>query len=153
MKIERSYLTLYTFKQMAADYLIRKKGKENKICDSILSFEKQFEKINDSHMEEAEDCRRNNCMTVKDGEKKGAIIYDDVPNNLGGVTRQKCFTPAGEKQLNIDLKALMDKKVEVHSRIAEGEGIKELIAELTPDEREIFSGIVIPEQPIVKEDE
>ena len=56
-------------------------------------------------------------------------------NNLGGL----CFTVEKQKELNKKLKELWKQEAEIYPRITEGE------FGLTDEEKEVFSGIVIPE--------
>lgn len=151
MKLEKTYLDLFDLRAHAAEYAKKHTGKENKICDAYKAFSKQYKTIDEDYNDEVDDIGRNNCLTVSDGEKKGAILYDNIPikNDKGeqiGVQQKRCYSPAGEKQMKSALKALLHKTVTVHSRIAEGDDVVELIKNLTDDELRAFSGILIPVQ-------
>lgn len=134
MKISKTYLQLIIFNQVSAAYLEKNKETENKLCSAIKQFSKQLTKIFEEYNDERDTRQLNNCSV---DEKTKVILKDDKGN------RQ--FTVEGEKKLKGELRELINKQVECHSRIPEG--IDELIVTLTDIEKETFSGIVIPEQP------
>ena len=134
MKIQRTYLELINFNQVAAAYLDKNKEAETKLCSAIKQFSKQLKNIFEDYNDERDDLQRNNCSV---DEKTKVILKDEKGN------RQ--FTIEAEKKLKKEMKELLQAKVECHARIPEG--IDELISELTETEREVFSGIIIPEQP------
>src|SRR3972149_7787677 len=133
MKIQRTYLELITFNQVAAAYIEKNKEAENKLCSSIKQFSKQLKNIFENYNDERDNLQLNNCSVE---EKTKVILKDDKGN------RQ--FTIEAEKKLKKELKELLLTKIECHARVPEG--IDELIAELTEMERAVFSGIIIPEQ-------
>src|SRR3990170_3280276 len=136
MKIQKTYLELINFNQVAAVYLDRciKKEAENKLFSAIKQFSKQLKNIFENYNDERDNLQLNNCSV---DEKTKIILKDDKGN------RQ--FTIEAEKKLKKELKELLQVKIECHARIPES--IDELISELTETEREVFSAIIIPEQP------
>lgn len=135
MKIKKTYSELINANILMGNY-IKKNESDNKICAAIKIFTKQLKVCFEEFNDEKDTLQINNCMTVPEGEKKGAIIKDEFGN--------RAFSPEGELKLKAELKELLKKEVEIHARIPEG--IDNLIAELDEDELEAFSGIVIPLQ-------
>ena len=131
MKIKKKYSELIIANIVMGEYLKKHVDKENKICASIKNFTKQLTQIFENYNDEKDTLQLNNCAV---DEKTKVILKDEKGN------RQ--FTVEGEIKLKGEIKELNKKEVEFHSRIAEG--IEDLIAELTDEEKETFEGIVIP---------
>ena len=130
MKNKKTYGQLIEANIHMGGYL-QKHKEENKICVSIKNFSKQLQKVFEEYNDDRDTLQLNNCAV---DEKTKVILKDEKGN------RQ--FTVEGEIKLKKDLKDLLLKEVEIHSRIPEG--IDELIAGLTEEEKEAFAGIVIP---------
>lgn len=134
MKTKKTYLELIKFNAVAGVYLEKNKESENKICVALKNvIKKQVVKHFENYNEEVDILQLNNCAT---DEKTRVILKDEKGN------RQ--FTVEGELKLKKESKLLLAQTVEMHQRIPEG--IDDLIAKLTDEEKEYFSGIVIPEQ-------
>lgn len=158
MKVQKIYLDIFALRMLGAGYLKRHEGKENKLCDAFKAFSKQYKGIDETYEEAVDDIGRNNCITIKGGEKDGAIVYDNIPikNEKGeqiGVQQKRCFNPEGERKMKAELKALLNKTITVHARIAEGDDVPGLIEKLTDDEKRAFSEIIIPKQDLPAEEE
>ena len=156
MKVEKSYKELQAFDNVATAYLIKhgffkinpetKQGdftnKEiTKLVANMKKIIKQGQELFAEYSEKVADLKIDYCSV---DEKTKAILYDDVPNSKGGVDRNYRFTKERLKEFNKKVKELADEKVELHARITDGEW------ELTDDEKDAFSGLLIPE--IKKED-
>src|SRR3990172_8221284 len=115
MKIQRTYLELINFNQVAAAYIEKNKEAENKLCSAIKQFSKQLKNIFENYNDERDNLQLNNCSVE---EKTKVILKDDKGN------RQ--FTIEAEKKLKKELKELLLTKIECHARVPEG--IDELIA-------------------------
>lgn len=134
MKIQKTYLELLNFNQVASSYIEKNKESENKLCSAIKQFSKQLKDIFEEYNDERDNRQLDNCSV----DEKTKVI---LKNEKG----ERQFTVEGEKKLKAELKALMKKIVDCHARIPEG--IEDLIPTLTELEKECFSGIIIPEQP------
>jgi len=159
MVLKKSYLELFQFESVGSAYIANVAAKsetsnqikiEDKLCVQIKNVFKQIVKIRETYNEEVDRLQTNNCMTYPEGHKfHKAIMYEEVKMPDGTMGRQKQFNPEGELKLKKELKVLLDEKVDIHSRIPEG--VEEFIKDLSDYEKEVFSGLVIPE--IEKEDE
>ncbi len=131
MIIEKTYEELVILDQVGSNYLRKNKNKENKITVSLINFAKQLRKINDDITEEYSNLELDNCLT---GEK-GEILY--YPNG------KKMITKEAEKKIKEGMKKFYKTKTSIHSRIPENID-ENLLKELTEEELEAFSGILIP---------
>ena len=125
----KTYSDLIRFNLVAADYLKKHEGAENKICFSIKQFTKQLVKLIDDFNDECDTLKINNCAV-----DEGGVILKDANGD-------RRFTPAAEIKLKGELKNLLNKEVEITPKIAEG--VTDLIKDLTEPEIELFTGIVI----------
>jgi hypothetical protein len=143
MKITKTINELIQFNAVANVYIAKQQGAENKITGSIKNIGKEVQKIFDKYNEDVEDARLNNCA-VNPADQ--TILREPSTTDFRGntVPGNYKFTVAGQKKLNEDIKALLAVSVEVDSRIAED--TEKLIASMTEQEREMFSGLVIPVQ-------
>lgn len=133
MKIEKTYLELIEFHAIANRFLSKNKDNENKLVSSVRSvITKQIKNHFDTYNDELDTIQLNNCAV---DDKTKVII-------LGDGKRQ--YTIEGQLKLKAEHKTLLNQRVDIHARIAPG--IDELITLLTEEEKEAFSGIVIPEQ-------
>ena len=142
MKAERTYKELQKFdgistKYMVANgyYVFAEDGKGSytekeptKLVTNIKNVIKQITKHFEEFNELAEEQRIDNCSV----DEKTKIILREPD-------RSYKFTKEGLKALNKAFKELENTKVEIHIRITEGEW------ELSDDEKEVFSGLVIPD--------
>lgn len=140
MKTEKTYTELFDFNIVALAYLDKHKDQENKLCALLNNFvSKQLRKIFNEYNDEKDTLQLNNCAV---DDKTKVILYTESTNEHGQKVRLRQFTVEAELKLKKEIKELNKQKVEVHLRTSEG--IEGLIEELTEDEKEAFSGIVIP---------
>lgn len=158
MKKSVSYKRLQQFDTLATNYLINNgyftpavpakgdvpalpggftKKPATKLVENIKKIIKQTDKLYDGFAEEKADILLDNCLV---DEKTKAILYDESKDDKGSIVRNYKFTVAQQKEVNKKIRELSLKEVEIHVRITEGD------LDLTDEEREAFSGIVIPEQ-------
>lgn len=149
MKKQLSYKELQKFDNIATSYLIRegyyippsvpKEGEpmkpgyfspkpSTKLVANIKNIVKQANKHFEDYREKDADLAVDNCAV---DEKTKAILMD------GDKYR---FTQEGMKAYTKARRELSETKVEIHVRITEGEW------DLSDEEREVFEGVVIPEQ-------
>ncbi|MEK6879217.1 MAG: hypothetical protein AABY22_06385, partial [Nanoarchaeota archaeon] len=128
---------LQKFDNAATLYLIKNEYfKDGKFTDKpvtkLVSNMKNIIKQGGKHFEEfkelSNDIQIDHCAV---DEKTKVILREENGSYK--------FTKEGLKECNKAIKELVEKKVIIHVRITEGEW------ELTDDEKEIFSGILIPE--------
>lgn len=130
MIVKKTYTQLFGINSIGGIYT--KKNDDNKISEALKKFcEKQLKKHFEEYNDKLDDLRINNCLTDC---KNGAIIRDERGNRM--------FSVAGEIKLKSDIKKLNNETVEIHSRIVED--IDDLITQLNENEKEAFSGIIIP---------
>ncbi|MEK6882525.1 MAG: hypothetical protein AABY22_23085 [Nanoarchaeota archaeon] len=143
MKTEKTYKELQSFDNAATLYLIKneyfKDGKfTDKATTKLVSNMKNVIKQAGKHFEEfkelGNDIQIDYCSV---DEKTKVILYNQ--------DKSYQFTKEKLKECNKAIKELAEKKVTVHTRITDGE------FELTDEEKEAFSGILIHE--IKKEEE
>lgn len=101
-----------------------------KLIVNIKNIGKQIKKAFETYSEKLTDLNLDYCA-VDESKKPPVIMY----NELGGL----CFTIEKQKELNKKRKELYESEVDIYPRITEGE------FELTDEEKDAFSGIVIPE--------
>lgn len=137
MKIEKTYPELVRFNKIAQMYIERTSTDqygalpENKLCVAIRSIQKkQFPKISEEFNNYLDDARIDYCATDSNG-----VI-------LRGEDNAYMFTKDGMRELKKKIREINEKPFTLDARIVEG--IDELIAALTPEEKEVFNGIVIP---------
>lgn len=106
-----------------------------KLSHNMKNIKKQAEKILEQYTSDRDDLQIDHCAI--DEKTKAMLKHPDG-------TRQ--FTQDGEKKLKAALKNLDETKVTIHARITEGEW------DLTDEEKEVFSGILIPEIPKQEEE-
>lgn len=106
-----------------------------KLFVNMRNIKKQVEELQIEYNEKVDDLRLDNCAT---DEKTGVILHTDVVGKDGQITQIKQFTPAGTKKFNKEVKELLEKEVDIHVRITEGE------FNLTDEQKEHFNGILIP---------
>lgn len=111
-----------------------------KLVANIKNVIKQGDKLYETFNEKQNNILIDNATV---DEKTNAILYDDSHDAKGNLIRNYRFTKDQQKEVNKQRKNLLNETVEIHSRITNGE------FDLTEEEKEAFSGIVIPE---VKED-
>jgi hypothetical protein len=127
--MKKTHLQLMKANVLMDEYY--KKNKENKLCASILKFSKQLQSIFDIYNDELDTIQLKNCAV----DPVTKVILKDEKGN-----RQ--FTIEGNIKLKEESKLLINKEVEITPIIAED--IEDLIKELSEDQIEIFSGIIIP---------
>lgn len=136
MKTSKSYLDLIFFVTIGKKYLEKHQDAENKISASVKNvIDKQIKKHFETYNDELDTLQVSNCAVH---ETTKVILKDEKGN------RQ--FTIEGELKLKKESKDLINQVVEIHTRIADG--IDSLVAELTEEEKEAFSGIVVPLQEL-----
>ena len=137
MKKEQSYKELQRFDNLATAYLRREgyfdetgwtKKEPTKLVSNIKNVLKQAGKLFEEHKEKVEDLSIDHCLV---DEKTKAILRE-----ANGAYK---FEKEELKKFNTAIRELANSKVEIHIRITEGDW------DLTDDEKEVFSGIVIPE--------
>lgn len=151
MKITKTINEVIMINTVAQGYLNRHKDGDNKIIASIKSLAtKQISKIFDKYNEDREEIRLNNCA-VNPADQ--TILREPNTANYRGesVAGDYKFTKEGQIKASQEIKALLASTVELDSRIATG--TEDLIAEMTDQEREIFSGVLIPVQLEVEAEE
>lgn len=157
MKKSISYKRLQQFDILGTNYLINNgyltnpvpaKGDEpakqggfttkelTKLVVNIKNIIKQSDKLYAGFSEEKTNILIDNCAV---DDKTKAIIYDESKDAAGNTIRNYRFTKEGQKEVNKQIKELLEKEVEIHVRITEGDWV------LTDEEKEAFNGIVIPE--------
>lgn len=157
MKKTVTYKQIYNFDTVAMAYLTKEgfyiqpvaaKGDEpakpgkytdaplTKLATNIKKVIKQTDALYEEFNEKKTDIFLD-AASVDDKTK--VILYDDVKDGLGNISRNYRFTVEKQKEVNKKIKELMNREVEIHVRITEGEW------KLTDEEREAFNGIVIPE--------
>lgn len=157
MKKTVTYKQLQQFDILATNYLVNNgyfinptpaKGDEpakaggfttkepTKLVANIKNIIKQSDKLYEGFSEEKTNILIDNCAV---DDKTKAILYDESKDAVGNTIRNYRFTKEGQKEVNKKIKELLEKEVEIHVRITEGE------FDLTTEEKEAFNGIVIPE--------
>lgn len=150
-KIKRSYKDLKKFDDVSTEYMIKEgyyidavpaKGEDpgkkpqftdktpTKLILNIKNVGKQIAKLFEDFQEKVTEIQLDHCA-VDESKKPPVIMYND----RGGL----CFTVEKQKELNKKIKELWNEETEIHSRITEGD------FSLTDEEKEAFSGIVIPD--------
>jgi hypothetical protein len=129
----KTYLELIAFTNAGRNYLQQHNDRDNKLCVAIRSVLKQAGKILDEYNERLSDCQLDNCVV----DEATKIILKDEKGHLR-------FTVEGQKRVNKFQRELLEKEVFIEQRIKPGH--LDLISSLTPDEKEIFGGIIIPSQ-------
>lgn len=137
MKKAQSYKELQRFDNLATAYLKREgyfdengwtKKEPTKLVSNIKNVLKQAGKLFEEYKEKVDDLSIDHCLV---DEKTKAILREE-----NGAYK---FEKEELKKFNTAIRELANSKVDVHIRITEGDW------DLTDDEREVFSGIVIPE--------
>lgn len=169
MKAKKSILKLRIFQQIASDFIVEKghfireviipavmEGEkivtpakkipahyakdQTKLSLNIKSMlTRQIPDIIKKYNEDCQDCRDMNAAVHP--------TYNTILTNEK--TKENEYTAAGKIKMRKELLALLNEEVLIDQRISEGwekEG-------LTEDQIKVFSGIVIPEQPIEDEEE
>jgi len=136
-EVIKTYKEFLTFNNAANAYIGSVGKEENKISKALQKvISKQLIPLGEIYTDELDTIELNNCLT--DATTK-AILLD-------GEGRRK-FSVESQLKFRAEAKSLLKKEVVFHSRIPEGLD-DDLINSLTPFQREAFSGIVIPIQPI-----
>ena len=134
--MKTTYEKLSLFNEFASKYI--SENKDDKLTYAIKKVGKRVEKIFQKEGEligeKVEDARIDNCSV----DEKGNILRDDKG--------QLIYTKEAMKKLNTDLRKIYrDAETEREAREYEIEPyIATVIPELTEEQREAFSGIVIP---------
>lgn len=137
MKKEKSYRELQQLDNIATAFLKRNgyfdengwtKKEPTKLVTNLKNILKQAGKHFDSYKEKVEDLSIDHCLV---DEKTKAILRE-----ANGAYK---FDKEALKKFNSAIKELASTNVELHVRITEGEW------DLTDEEKEAFSGILIPE--------
>ena len=138
MKIKKTYTELFELNTIGGAYIQKHPG--DKLSEGIAKFfNKQIKAFFEDYNDKLDDLQRDNCLV--DNTKHGAIIKDEK----GG----RMYSIEGEKSLKAAVKKLNEETVELNTRIVEN--ISGLIPFLTDAEKEAFSGLLIPIQPILEE--
>lgn len=137
MKKSQTYRELQRFDNIATAYLRREgyfdengwtKKEPTKLVSNIKNVIKQAGKLFEVYKEKVDDLSIDHCLV---DEKTKAILREE-----NGAYK---FGKEELKKFNAAIKELSNSSVEVHTRITEGEW------DLTDEEREVFSGLVIAE--------
>jgi len=137
MKVEKTYLEVIVLNKIAVNYLnknVDETGKpiENKMTESVRKFNaKQLVKQIDEYNDKLDDIQLSVCAV---DEKTKVILKDQG---------QRQYTVDGQRKLKEQNKALLNTKIELHARIVEDAA--DLIELMTDEEKEAFSGLLIPE--------
>lgn len=134
MKIEKTNDELMHFNRVGAAYVKKTKDAKTKLTTSIESVFKQLKPVFIDYNETVKDLRLDNCAV----DPKTNVL---LPKDENGEYR---FTIEGVKKFNKDVKKLLDKKVQIETKITEANDA--LIPTLTEEERFAFSEIVISKQ-------
>lgn len=165
MKVQKTYNQLRIFDAVGVKYLVRtghfKLAEEvdgkpvnahyTEAAPTPMSaaiknvFKNQMVKVFAELNNEIESIEELNAAT--DPVKKTMLVL--VPGNpQKGEKHQYEYTAAGRKKMRDEITALFEKSIDLHQRVVpDWESYN-----LTDEEKEAFSGIVIPEQPKVDED-
>lgn len=152
MKVERTYLDIFELEIISNAYIKTNEAAENKISAALKKILKQLPVIVSDYHDRVDSIQLNNCKTYTEGDKKDCIVYDEYTDKKGEKVLRRCYTPAAEIKLKQEIKNLLAEKVSLHARIPQDD-LSGLIEKLTDQEKDCFSGLVIPEQPVKKEEE
>lgn len=146
MKVEKTHREVQILNNFCSSYLLNNgywdvekkqfsKKALTKLAANCKNIKKQCEKLFEEYVSAKDDLQIDHCAT---DEKSGVMLMNE------NGSRQ--FKPEGEKKLKAALKALDETKVELSARITDG------VFDLTDEEEEVFSGVLIPEIEKSEED-
>jgi hypothetical protein len=128
-KVSKSYAELIKASMLIQNYL--SSGKDNILTESMKKFSKQLTQIGEDYEDRLDTIRLSNCIV--DPNTK-AILKD--------AKGERQFTVEGSIKIKEQIKLLLKEKIEITPVIIEG--VEDLIKQLSEEEVEILSGIVIP---------
>lgn len=150
MKVKKSYKEVREINFSISNYLVSngywdvEKGKfskkdETKLVAYMKKVKKECELIcgPDDYGDKKDDLQIKHCL--KDEKTKAILMADTCGADGKTYTRVRQYSEEGELALKKALKELDATEVELNVKIADGDW------DLTEEEKEIFSGILIPE--------
>lgn len=144
MKSKKTNLEIAVFDVVAGQYQMKMLKKENRLCEMIKEILPQIVKAKNNFRAEQKKININCCLTVKEGERKGALIKDFIeptPEKPQGDVRY-IFDAEGEIRREELLENLIKNKVEFEICLCDG--YKKIMETLTAQEKEAFAGFVLP---------
>jgi hypothetical protein len=143
MKASRTYLDLFTFNVLSNLYIKRIGDNATMLNSKIKSMHKLLGPVFDVYGEHLLDIKERHAKKYTEGDKKGTFIKSITGEGKDRV-ESLVYDEYGSKLMRKDIKELHAKIVEVDSRISEYFDV----STLTEQERESFSGLIIPVQPV-----
>ena len=146
-KVEKTYKEIIAFEQASANYFVRKgfldpktnqftEKEETKAVINLKNIGKQWKKLHEEFQEKVQELQLEHCL--EDEKTKKVLRNED---------KSYAFSKEGERKFSKAYKDLLKETVTIHQRLIVGEN------DFNEEEKEAFSGFVIPEIQVVVESE